>query len=228
MLKEYIVASKGEINKIDFDRFSKNLEGSWFFASTIDELNELLREVKPRFIFFPHWSWIVSVGILEKYECICFHMTDLPYGRGGSPLQNLIVRGYKETVISAIRMESELDTGPIYYKRPLSLDGTALEIFQRASEIIWKIIEDFVQDKGEQVAVQQSGDVINFKRRTPDQSLIPMDLSLEKIYDYIRMLDAPGYPAAFLKVGDYQLQFEKAQYVDNGLTAQVYFYKEED
>jgi len=38
-------------------------------------------------------------------------MTDLSYGRGGSPLQNLIVRGYKDTMISALWIEKELDSG---------------------------------------------------------------------------------------------------------------------
>jgi len=37
--------------------------------------------------------WIILKEIFENYEIILFHMTDLPYGRGGSPLQNLIVRG---------------------------------------------------------------------------------------------------------------------------------------
>ena len=47
-------------------------------------------------------------------------MTDLPYGRGGSPLQNLIVRGHKHTMISAIKCVKELDAGPIYLKKPLT------------------------------------------------------------------------------------------------------------
>ena len=42
--------------------------------------------------------------IIRNYECICFHETDLPFGRGGSPIQNLIVRGFKTTKISAIKM----------------------------------------------------------------------------------------------------------------------------
>ena len=35
-------------------------------------------------------------------------MTDLPYGRGGSPLQNLIIRGFESTKISAIEFKMEL------------------------------------------------------------------------------------------------------------------------
>ena len=43
-------------------------------------------------------------------------MTDLPFGRGGSPLQNLIVRGFEETMTSAIKVTKGIDTGDIYLK----------------------------------------------------------------------------------------------------------------
>ena len=49
----------------------------------------------PKYIFFPHWSKKVDTKIVNNYECVCFHETDLPYGRGGSPIQNLILRNQK-------------------------------------------------------------------------------------------------------------------------------------
>jgi methionyl-tRNA formyltransferase len=53
----------------------------------------------------------------------------LPYGRGGSPLQNLIDLGHKDTFVSALKMTEELDAGAIYLKKPLSLEGLAEEIY---------------------------------------------------------------------------------------------------
>ena len=48
-----------------------------------EELTEtVLRELKPDFVFFLHWSFIIPKEIFEQFECIVFHMTDLPYGRG--------------------------------------------------------------------------------------------------------------------------------------------------
>lgn len=76
--------------------------------------------------------------ITDNWECVVFHMTDLPYGRGGSPLQNLIVRGHKDTKISAVRMTEKLDGGPVYMKHALFLDGSAQEIFVRCSDIIFQ------------------------------------------------------------------------------------------
>ena len=51
----------------------------------------------------------IPTEIFTSFECIVFHMTDLPYGRGGSPLQNLIVRGHKKTKVSALKVVKEVD-----------------------------------------------------------------------------------------------------------------------
>ena len=127
---------------------------------------EYLKEINPTYVFFPHWSWIIPDEILADFKCVVFHMTDLPYGRGGSPLQNLIVRGKKATVISAIKCVKELDAGPIYLKMPLTLDGTAKEILDRASTVIQQMIFKIVEGCGE--LKDQLGDVVSFKRRVSD------------------------------------------------------------
>ena len=101
--------------------------------------------------------------MLDKYECVAFHMTDLPFGRGGSPLQNLILRGFKETVITAFRVTDEWDAGPIYLKRPLSLEGTAQEIFDRASRIIYNDMIPFIL-MNDIVPAPQTGEVVVFHR----------------------------------------------------------------
>ncbi len=222
----FIVASKCEWNLRYFKRCSEENNEKWFFASTPDELDKLLEIVEPKYIFFPHWSWIVHKEIVRKYECICFHMTDLPYGRGGSPLQNLIVKGYKKTKLTALRMEEGVDTGPIFYKKNLSLHGTAYDIYKRAGRLCWDMISDFIKENPG--SVPQKGTITNFKRRTPEQSQIPEELSLEGIYNYIRMLDAPGYPKAFLEMNGYRLEFEGSDYVDGKLSAKVSFIKEEN
>lgn len=224
-MENFIVASTGEWNLEYFYQFSKRQKVEWNFVSSPTELVKLLEVKTPRYIFFPHWSWIVPDEILKKYECVCFHMTDLPYGRGGSPLQNLIIQGYKKTMLTALRMEKSVDAGPIYYKKPLSLHGSAHDIYKRAGKLCWDMINNFIRENPNPEA--QKGTITNFKRRTPEQSQIPEGLSLEDIYNYIRMLDAPGYPKAFLEIKDYRLEFENSGYADGRLSAKVSFIKRE-
>lgn len=183
-------------------------------------------DFKPDYIFLPHWSFMIPKKITDSWECVVFHMTDLPYGRGGSPLQNLIVRGHKETKISAIRVTEKLDGGPVYMKKPLSLEGTAQEIFVRCSEIIFReMIPGFLKEKLE--PMPQVGEPMVFKRRKPEDSEITPEMELDTIYDYIRMLDAEGYPKAFIDYGAYRLYFESAGIDENNewLEAKVRFEK---
>lgn len=159
-------------------------------------------------IFFPHWSWKIPPVVYEHFECIIFHMTDVPFGRGGSPLQNLIVRGFTETQISALRCVEELDAGPVYLKRPLSLGGTAEEILLRADRIIEDMIVEILQSRPE--PSPQMGEPTHFSRRKPEDGDISPTADLQRVHDTIRMLDADGYPPAYIDVGDLRLEFSRS------------------
>ena len=131
----------------------------------------------------------------------------MPFGRGGSPVQNLIARGVRETVISALRMTDEIDAGPVYRKRSLSLEGGGEEIFVRAARIMADMMVEIVET--EPSPQPQEGEATVFRRRRPAQSRLPDDLSLPALFDHIRMLDAEGYPHAFLEVGPWRLELRR-------------------
>lgn len=197
------------------------------WAETPAELEEVVTVNKNiRYIFFLHWNWLVPENIWKDYECVCFHMTDVPYGRGGSPLQNLIVRGHTETMLSALRMIEEMDAGPVYTKRQLSLKGTAQEIYLRAGKLSFEIIDWIIEN--EPTPEPQNGMPVIFKRRKPEQSLLPREGSVTDLYDHIRMLDAPTYPPAFVEHGDFILEFSNAQHTDQELSATVKIRKRPD
>ena len=221
--KSYIVAT---IKSWNIDQYYNNinkLPGRWTLITSPDGLDiDALYKINPRYVFFPHWSWAVPEEILTKFECVCFHMSDVPYGRGGSPLQNLIVRGHKTTKLTALKMIQDLDAGPVYGKLDLSLNGSAEEIFCRAAELCYIHIKKIIMD--EPSPVPQEGKVVVFSRRKPDESVLPYNEDLEKLYDHIRMLDAETYPRAFIDYGNITLEFSGACfYSDDRLEARVTF-----
>ena len=128
---------------------------------------------------------------------------------GGSPLQNLIIRGHTETMLTALRMVGELDAGPVYKKMPLTLDGSAEEIYTRAGRLGMEIIDWIIGNRP--VPVPQVGAPVLFKRRKPEQSRLPDRCGLHEIHDFIRMLDAEGYPRAFLEIGGLRLEFSHSR-----------------
>ena len=180
---------------------------------------ERLQNIQPEYVFFLHWSYIIPAEIYQKFECVIFHMTDVPFGCGGSPLQNLIARGIYETKISALKCQAELDAGPVYMKKPFYLHGTAAEIYIRATKIAEKMIIAIIKEKP--VSVEQQGDVVCFKRRQSADGNIADLTSLEQIYDYIRMLDAEGYPNAFLETEQFRFEFQRASLKYGHIVADV-------
>lgn len=197
------------------------LSGNWLIVSTSADLEAAAQGCHPRYIFFPHWSYHVPEAFTDKFECVCFHMTDLPFGRGGSPLQNLIAGGHKETVLTALQMTQEVDAGPIYAKRPLSLEGSAAEIFARAGILVCELIKWMTEQ--EPKPEPQTGVATTFKRRRPQDSKLPPHCDSTALYDHIRMLDAPSYPNAFAEHGDWRLEFDQAKLLGDSVEARVRF-----
>lgn len=216
----YVVAGTKSWNKRVFDSDIVTRPGHWFYVDQRDQLSaETLREISPRYIFFLHWSWKVPESVYGAYECVCFHMTDVPYGRGGSPLQNLLIRGHRETKLTALRMSAELDSGPVYLKQPLSLEGGAEEIYIRATRLsaamIHKIIDEEIRPQ------PQVGEPTYFARRKSDESRLPELSTLQAVHDFIRMLDAEGYPKAFVDLGRFRLEFSRSSLYNTEVRAEV-------
>lgn len=219
--ENYVVATIKTWNIKVYNEIIKHYPGKWRLVTDPQELTaDMIKSINPKYIFFPHWSHIVPDEILNIATCICFHETDLPYGRGGSPLQNLIAHGHRETVVSALKMSKELDAGHIYLKKPLSLEGLAEEIFIRTAHIVAEMIKTIITENSK--PKEQVGKATLFKRRKPSQSKIPIEKdSLVDIFDHIRMLDAESYPKAFLENGGFRYEISRAALKTGEILADV-------
>lgn len=225
MKKEVIVIAAIKpwnlINAGRFRRSNRNRYRTVIFSKKRQLSFPALERIKPKYVFFPHWSWKIPESIYKNFECVILHMTDLPFGRGGSPLQNLIIRGLKKTKISAIKAVDEVDSGPIYIKRDLSLRGSAEEIYRRASGIIFDDIIPYII-KNNPSPKHQAGRAVVFKRRKPEESVVPRDIDIKHTYDFIRMLDAESYPRAFIEFRKIRFEFLKAERRNGFIEAKVH------
>ena len=67
----------------------------------------------------------------------------------------------------------------------------------------------------------QIGEVVKFVRRKPEDGNLSGKKTLDELYDYIRMLDAEGYSPAFIRFGDYKLEFSRASRIVGAVDANV-------
>ena len=220
-MDRYVLLCEKEWHLGLFEKLKENFpDDEWILIQNKQDFkNEKLSIIKPKTIFIPHWSNFISRHIFLNYKCILFHMTDLPYGRGGSPLQNLIINGHEQTKISAIKVTDGIDEGPIYLKKKLDLSGSAKDIFSRSSNIIFQMICMIIDENI--IPVPQKGESTIFKRRNPKQSDISKLDDLNIIYDYIRMLDCDGYPNAFIDLNGVRYEFSNVKNLKNSLEANV-------
>jgi len=171
---------------------------------------EHVRKINPRVIFFPDWSWIVPENIINSFMCVCFHESNLPKFRGGSPIQNQIIRGIEKTKSTAFIMTKGLDEGDILLQKDLSLKGSIAEIFDRMMENDYDMVVRIINGKFRRR--KQSGRPTIFKRRKPEESeLRNLNYDNRYLYNFIRMLMDP-YPNAFLRVGKRRIIFKSAKY----------------
>ena len=205
-MNNYIIVTS---KKWFLENNKKSFTNKFFLINRKKDLNiKLLSKLKPKYIFFPHWSHIVPAKILNEFNCICFHTSNLPFGRGGSPIQNLIKRKIYSTYVCAIKMTNVLDGGPIYCKKKIKLTGSLDKIFMELSKKIMQMML-FILKNNPKPKIQK-GKELYFKRLKPKDSKINTKEKLIDIYDKIRMLDHKEYPNAFLKSGKYAFFFRKA------------------
>jgi methionyl-tRNA formyltransferase len=197
----------------------KDLKVEVSFFQTIDEfLSQDEKEKKYfKFLFFPHYSKLIPKEIISEYVCIGFHTGNLPSDRGGSPIQNKILRGEYRTLVSALRLTEELDSGPIYCSRPVDLEfGDIESILKNISVHISTMILEIIQTE---IIPQPQKGIPKYQSRLK-QFNSELDLSIlniKTLYDRIRMVDGLDYPPAYIIINKFKITMNNAQLENNKL-----------
>jgi methionyl-tRNA formyltransferase len=201
-----------------FDVLNRKYDNFFLIKNPKQLTYKKIKKIDPKFIFFPDWSWKVPGKIFQNFDCVCFHEADLPKFRGGSPLQNQIIRGLEKTKTTTFLMNEKMDGGPIIMKRTLSLKGGISEIIERMKKNDLEIINKILSDKF--TITKQTGRSSTFKRRKPEDSEISLNHSKKYLYNFIRMLEDP-YPNAFLNLGNRKIIFKQAKLKNNKLSVEA-------
>lgn len=126
---------------------------------TPEKLNEQfieeLEKLKPDLIIVASYGKIIPQKVLDipKFGALNVHPSLLPKYRGATPIQSAILHGDTSTGLSIIKMDAQMDHGPLIYQEevPLSKSDTfqslAISLFGKSAEILQKVIPDFIEGK---------------------------------------------------------------------------------
>jgi len=98
-----------------------------------------LREVAPDLLVVAAYGQILPVSVLgiPRLGAVNVHASLLPRWRGAAPVAHAILAGDAETGVTIMKMDEQLDHGPILAKRPTPIGGheDAAELTSRLADM---------------------------------------------------------------------------------------------
>lgn len=134
---------------------------------------------------------------LNKYNLVV-HESDLPKGKGWSPLTWQVLEGKKKIPITLFEATEKVDAGKIYKQDFIELEGHELlpEIKHLQGLKTNNLILDFLKNFPLQGKNQQ-GEESFYSRRGPKDSQLSIEKTIKEQFNLLRVCDNERYPAFF-------------------------------
>lgn len=160
---------------------------------------------KGELAFFLGCESIISYKLLERNKHnLVVHESDLPEGKGWSPLTWQILEGKNDIPITLFEAVYEVDSGEIYLQEFIHLNGNELsdEIKRKQGEYSKKLIIEYVNNYPNIISRKQEGKGSIYKKRTPKNSELDINKSIKEQFNLLRVVDNKRYPAFFYLNGE--------------------------
>ena len=149
---------------------------------------------------------MVTAADREKFvQTLVIHASDLPNGRGWSPHVWELLAGAEELIVSLLEAEDKVDTGDIWSKLKIKIPKTALYdeinslLFSAELQLMDFAIQNFNTVKPVKQSLERS--VAYWPKRTPKDSELDTDKTINEQFDLLRVSDPNRFPAFFYKEG---------------------------
>lgn len=178
-----------------------------------EDLRRQLIEVKHKAILLHEANDVKQGDILCLLGCekifkeldlnthnLVVHESNLPTGKGWSPLTWQVLEGKNEIPVTLFEAESEIDAGLIYYQEIIQLSGNELidELRELQGKITINLIMKFISNFKKVNGKVQTGESTFYKKRGPGHSVLNIDKSIREQINLLRVVDNEKYPAFFI------------------------------
>lgn len=158
---------------------------------------------------------IIKDGYLQlNKNNIVVHASDLPEGKGFSPMQWQILEGRDEITITLFEAVKEFDAGPYYLKEKLKFTGNELykEMREKLGEKMIDMCLKFIENIKTIKPVEQTGKETFYQRRTEKDDELYIKKTIEEQFRHFRIADNENHPLYFkYKDTKYFLKIYKAE-----------------
>jgi methionyl-tRNA formyltransferase len=169
------------------------------------------------FLFLVSCTDIVNSDIRSRFShCLVLHASDLPKGRGWSPHIWEIIKGSNVLTLSLLEAEDKVDSGRIWLKKDVNLDGSELydEINNKLFTAEVELMQRALSEHETITPYDQDLEIspYYFPKRTPDDSQVDINKSILDEFNLLRVCDDERFPAFFELNGQrYTIKLEKLE-----------------
>lgn len=127
------------------------------------------------------------------------HASDLPKGRGFSPMTWLILEGCNEIPVCLLEAAQQVDAGAVIYRDIMALRGYELneEIRVKLGGMHIDLCMRFLAESLPLEGIPQQGESTCYPRRRPKDSRLDPEKTLADQFNLLRVVDNERYPAFF-------------------------------
>ena len=157
---------------------------------------------------------IIKSDIRSRFKhTLVIHESDLPHGKGWSPIQWQILNGSNSITLTLLDAADKVDSGDIWKKEIVKFEGHELSNEINSQIFPLKLdLMDFAIENINHVnkTIQKEIDEPHFPRRTPKDSEIDISKSIFEQFNLLRIADNERYPCFFNYLGhNYKISLSK-------------------
>ncbi len=156
---------------------------------------------------------------MPKHKTLNIHPSLLPQFRGPCPIEGAILHDVKNTGVSIIKIDSEMDHGPIVIQKKATLEHwppqaevLGKELVQIGSDLLVSILPNWISGKIQEVP-QDHAKATYTKLITKEDGLI--DLSDDPYQNYLKIQAYHDWPSAFFFKDGKRIKITQARF-ENG------------
>ena len=156
-------------------------------------------------VFILGYTRILPNQFLRKNRLnLVVHESDLPRGKGFSPIQWQLLEGKSEIKISLIEASSKVDSGDIFLQKKLQFKGTELydEIREIQAKGTFSIIYKFLENYPNFKQKKQVGNETFYPRRTKEDGELDITKTIEENFNLMRVGNNKSWPSFFYYKGN--------------------------
>ncbi len=180
---------------------------------------DALRVARPDLIIVVAYGQILPKSVLEipRLGCVNAHTSLLPRWRGAAPIQYAILNGDRETGVTTMYMDEQMDTGDIILQRAqlIHADDTSATLHDRLAKLgavlLTETITLIAEDKAPG-AKQDETQATYAKKIAKENGRIKWTQSAIEIERQVRAFNP--WPSAYTHAGDLLLKIWKVEIVE--------------